>query len=143
MEIQTDIIADIEKELTRLEPERKQKQENAEKCRHEREQIDAEIKQLQKESREKWDLERSLRVDIDIMSQTESKVKHRISQSKCNNKDISKRYKDESEKKIECSQTINNLQSELQELEQQLNQRSANLQYPPKHRPNSNENGKY
>ena len=67
----TDIIAAIEKELTRLELEKKQKRKNERKCRDEREKIEANIQQLQKESIEHLDLERSLSDDIDRMSQTE------------------------------------------------------------------------
>jgi chromosome segregation ATPase len=45
IEKQTDIIADSEKKLTRLELEKKQKQETELKYRDEREQIEAKIKQ--------------------------------------------------------------------------------------------------
>ena len=143
MEKQTDIIADIEKELTRLELEKKQKRENERKCRDEREKIETKIQQLQKESNEQLDLERSLLDDIDRMSQTERDVQYLISQSKCKKNEISKQYKDESAKERECSQTINSLQLELHKLELQINRRSENLQYQPRQMPNSNENGKY
>jgi chemotaxis response regulator CheB len=53
MEKQTDIIADIEKELTKLELEKKQKRKNERTCRDKREKIKAKIQQLQKESRKK------------------------------------------------------------------------------------------
>jgi chromosome segregation ATPase len=76
---QTDIIADSEKKLTRLELEKKQKQENELKYRDEREKIEAKIKQLQKESSNKCDLEKSLRVDIHRMSQTERNLQYLIS----------------------------------------------------------------
>jgi chromosome segregation ATPase len=143
MEKQTDIIADIEKELTKLELEKKQKRENERKCRDKREKIEAKIQQLQKESSEQLDLERSLRDDIDRMSQTERDVQYLISQSKSEKNKISKQYKDESGKERECSQTINSLQLELHKLELQINRRSENLQYQPRQMPNSNENGKY
>jgi hypothetical protein len=52
MEKQTDIIADIEKELTKLELEKKQKRKNERTCRDKREKIKAKIQQLQKESSE-------------------------------------------------------------------------------------------
>ena len=143
MEKQTDIIADIEKELTRLELEKKQKRENERKCRDERKKIETKIQQLQKESSEQLDLERSLLDDINRMSQTERDVQYLISQSKCKKNEISKQYKDESGKERECSQTINSLQLELHKLELQINRRSDNLQYQPRQMPNSNENGKY
>ena len=71
IEKQTDIIADSGNKLTRLELEKKQKQETELKYRDEREQIKANIKQLQKESSNTCDLERSLRDDIHRMTQTE------------------------------------------------------------------------
>ena len=139
----TDIIAAIEKELTRLELEKKQKRENERKCRDEREKIEANIQQLQKESIEQLDLERSLRDDIDRMSQTERDPQYQISKTRCEKNKVSRQYNDESGKKRECSQTIISLQLELHKLELQINQRSENLQYQPRQMPNSNENGKY
>jgi chromosome segregation ATPase len=53
MEKQTDIIADIEMELTKLELEKKHKRENERTCRDKREKIEAKIQQLQKESKRK------------------------------------------------------------------------------------------
>ena len=129
--------------LTRIHLKKKQKQENERKCRDEKEQIKANIIQLLKEQREKSDLERSLLDDIDRMSQEQSDVQYLISQSKYKKNEISKRYEDEFGKEKECSQIINNLQLELYQLELQINQRSENLQYQPRHRPNSNESGKY
>ena len=143
MEKQTDIIADIEKELTKLELEKKQKRENERKCRDEREKIETKIQQLQKESSEQLDLKRSLRDDIDRMSQTERDVQCLISESKSEKNKISKQYKDESGKERECSKKINSLLLELHILELQINRRSENLQYERRQMPNSNENGKY
>lgn len=134
-EKETDIIADSEKELTKIELEKEQKQENARKCKDEREKIEAKIRQLQKESSEKCDLERSLCYDIDRMSQTGRDVQNRISRSKCTKDEISKQCMSISAKKKECSQTINNLRLELNKLELQINK--------PRQRPHSNENGKY
>jgi chromosome segregation ATPase len=83
IEKQNDIIADSEKKLTRLELEKKLKQENEQKYRDEREKIEVKIKQLQKESSNTCDLERSLHDDIDRMSQAERNLQYLISQSKC------------------------------------------------------------
>ena len=138
IEKQNDIIADSEKKLTRLELEKKQKQENELKYREEREKIEANIKQLQKESSHKCDLERSLHDDIDIMSQAERDLQYVISQFKCNKKEMSKRLQDESLKERKCSQTINNLQLELHKLGLEIN-----VQCQHRQRPYSNENGKY
>ena len=143
MEKQTDIIADIERELTKLELEKKQKRKNERTCRDKREKIKAKIQQLQKESSEQLHLERSLRDDIDRMSQTERDVQCLISESKSEKNKISKQYKDESGKERECSKKINSLLLELHILELQINRRSENLQYQPRQMPNSNENGKY
>ena len=138
IEKQTDIIADSEKKLTRLELEKKQKQETELKYRDEREQIEAKIKQLQEEISNKCDLERSLRDDIHRMSQTECNLQYLIFQSKCTKREISKRFQDESLKDRKCSQKINSLQLELHKLELQIN-----FQYQPRQWANSNENGKY
>jgi DNA gyrase/topoisomerase IV subunit A len=62
MEEQTEIISSNEMKLTRIELEKKQK-------RDEQEQIEAQIKQLQKEKREKSELKRYLIDDIDRLSQ--------------------------------------------------------------------------
>ena len=140
IEKQTDCIADNEKELTRIELEKKQKQESERKCRDERVKIEAKIQQLQNERSEKCDLERCLRVDINRISQEQRDVQDLISQSKCKKNEISNRYKEESGKERDCSQTINKLKLKL---ELQINQRSEHLQFQPRQRPNSNENGKY
>ena len=138
IENQHDIIADSEKKLIRLELEKKQKQENERKCREEREKIEVNIKQLQKESSNKCDLERSLHDDIDIMSQAERDLQYQISQSKCKKKEMSKQLQDESLKERKCSQTITSLQLELHKLEIEIN-----FQCQHRQRPYSNENGKY
>jgi chromosome segregation ATPase len=136
MEEQTEIISSNEMKLTRIELEKKQK-------RDEQEQIEAQIKQLQKEKREKSELKRFLIDDIDRLSQEHRDVQSLISQSTYKKNELSKRYEDEFGKEKEFSQTINNLESELHNLKLQINQRSAIHQYQPRHRPNSNNNGKY
>ena len=98
---------------------------------------------MEKESSVKKESERSLRDDIDRMSQEERDVQDIISQYKCKKNDISRRYDYESGKERECSQKIKNLKLELHKLELQINQRSENPQYQPRQMPNSNENGKY
>jgi chromosome segregation ATPase len=128
IEKETDSIADSEKELTTIKLEKEQKKTNERKCRDEAEQTEAKIKQLQKESSVKRKLERSLRVDIDRMSQEERDVQDLISQSKCKKIDISRRYDYESGKERECSQTIKNLKLELHKLELQIYKRSENIQ---------------
>jgi chromosome segregation ATPase len=138
IEKQNDIIADSEKKLTRLELEKKLKQENEQKYRDEREKIEVKIKQLQKESSNTCDLERSLHDDIDRMSQAERNLQYLISQSKCKKKEMSNRHQDESQKERKCFQTINSLQLELRQLELEIN-----FRYQPRQRPYSNENGKY
>ena len=137
---QTDSIVDSEKELTKINLEKTQKQKNERKCRDEGEQIEAKIKQLEKESSVKKELERSLRVDIDRMSQEEHDVQDLISQFKCKENDISRRYDYESGKERECSQKIKNLKLELHKLELQINQRSEHIQCQHRQRPTSNEN---
>ena len=127
IEKQTDSITDSEKELTRIKLEKTQKKKNEQKCRDEGEQIEAKIKQLEKESNVNKELERSLRVDIDRMSQEEGDVQDIISQSKCKKNDISRRYHYESVKERECSQTIENLKLELLNLELQIDLRSGNI----------------
>lgn len=149
IEEQREIINSKEVKLTRIDLEKKQKQENERKCRDEEEQIEAKIIQLQKEKRAKSDLGRSLREDIDRMSQEHLEVQYLISQFTYKKNELSKRYTGESEKEKECSQTIYNLQIELHKLELQSKQRSANRHYDldrgqiPRQRPNGNENGKY
>jgi len=138
IEKQTDIIADSGNKLTRLELEKKQKQETELKYRDEREQIKANIKQLQKESSNTCDLERSLRDDIHRMTQTERNLQYLISQSQRTKREMSRRHQDESLKEKKCSQTINRLQLELHKLELQIN-----FQYQPRQWAYSNENGKY
>jgi hypothetical protein len=72
----------------------------------ERDKIEANIQQLQKESIEQLDLERSLHDDIDRMSQTERIAQYQISKTRCEKNKVSRQYNDESGKKRECSQTI-------------------------------------
>ena len=83
---QGDALYPLGKKLTRLKLEKKQKQEIELKYRDEREKIEAKIKQLQKQSSNKCDLERSLRNDIHRKSQTERNLQYLISQSKCKKK---------------------------------------------------------
>ena len=145
MEEQTQIINSNNIKLTNIELEKKQKLENERNCRDEQEQIEAQIKQLQKEKRKKSELERSLNGDIDRLSLEHRDVQYLISQSTHKKNDLSRQHEDEFKKKTEYSQKINNLELELAKLELQINRRSENLQYQPKHRqrPNSNDNGKY
>jgi DNA-directed RNA polymerase alpha subunit len=74
MEEQTQIISGNKMKLTRIELEKKQK-------RDEQEQIEAQIKQLQKEKRETSELKRSLIEKIDRLSQEHRDVQFLISQS--------------------------------------------------------------
>ena len=145
MEEQTQIISSNNMKLTNNELEKKQKLEEERNCRDEQEQIEAQIKQLQKKKRDKSELERSLNGDIDRLSQKHCDVQYLISQSTHKKNEFSKRYEDELGKEKEFSQKINNLKLELAKLELQINPRSENLPYQPKHRqrPNSNDNGKY
>ena len=145
MKEQTEIISSNEVKLTRIDLGKIQNQENERKCRDEQVQIEAKIKQLQEEKREKSDLGRSLQDDIDRMSQEHRNVQFLISQSTYKKNELSKRHEDEFKKKEEYSRKINNLKLELAKLELQINRRSENLQNQPKHRqrPNSNDNGKY
>ena len=138
MEEQTQIISGIKMKLTRIELEKKQK-------RDEQEQIEAKIKQLQKEKRETSELKRSLIEKIDRLSQEHRDVQFVISQSTYKKNELSKRHEEEFKKEKKYSHKINNLEFELGKLELQINPRSENLPYQPKHRqrPNSNDNGKY
>ena len=145
MEEQTQIISSNKMKLTNIELEKKQKLESERNCRDEQEQIEAQIKQLQKEKRKKSELERSLIDDIDRLSQEHRHVQFLISQSAYKKNELSKRHEEEFKKEKKYSHKINNLELELGKLELQINSRSENLQYQPRHRqrPNSNENGKY
>jgi chromosome segregation ATPase len=136
MEEQTQIISGNKMKLTRIELEKKQK-------RDEQEQIEAQIKQLQKEKRETSELKRSLIEKIDRLSQEHRDVQFVISQSTYKKNELSKRHEEEFKKEKKYSHKINNLEFELGKLELQINPRSENLQYQPRQRPNSNENGKY
>ena len=143
MEEQTQIISSNKIKLTNIELEKKQKLENERNCRDEQEQIEAQIKQLQKEKRGKSELKRSLIEKIDRLSQEHRDVQFLISQSTYKKNELSKRHEEEFKKEKKYSHKINNLEFELGQLELQINPRSENLQYQPRQRPNSNENGKY
>jgi chemotaxis response regulator CheB len=105
MEEQTEIISSNNMKLTNIELEKKQKLENERNCRDEQEQIEAQIKQLQREKRKKSELERSLNGDIDRLSQKHRDVQYLISQSTHKKNELSKRYEDELGKEKEFSQT--------------------------------------